>query len=93
MSDKKTYDVHRSMHGDGRDYGRGDTREMTEADAVGLVATGALSLKGQKPVEPTPAVEHTFGTAPSELNENGFTVAAGEGVKLPTSAKAAKPKA
>lgn len=54
---KKTYDVHRSMTGD-RDYQRGDTREMEEADAAELVASGALSLKGERPVPREPMVRH-----------------------------------
>lgn len=64
MADKHTYTVHRAMHGDGKDYARGDERELTEAEAAPLVATGALAKKGQKPVQRPPvAVEHTFGAA------------------------------
>jgi hypothetical protein len=59
----KTYAVHRSMHGDGRDYEPGDTRELEEVDAADLVASGALSLEGEEPIVPEPAVRHTFGTA------------------------------
>lgn len=66
MADKKTYDVHRSMLGDGRDYERGDTREMMEADAAPLVASGALSPHGKPPIERDPAVLHTFGRMPLE---------------------------
>ncbi|HEU0045085.1 hypothetical protein [Sphingomonas sp.] len=62
MSAKKSYTVHRAMHGDGRDWARGDTREMAEADAAPLVATGAVALKGEVPVKHGPAVRHTFGT-------------------------------
>lgn len=67
MAEKNTYTVHRSMHGDGRDYERGDTRELTEAEAATLVATGALALEGEQPiVPPVSGVVHTFGTKPSE---------------------------
>ena len=66
MSDKHQYTVHRAMHGDGKDYERGDTREMTEVDAAPLVATGALAQKGEVPMERAPAVEHTFGRLPAE---------------------------
>jgi hypothetical protein len=62
MTDK-TYDVHKSMHGDGRDYEPGDTRTLAEADAVELVELGALSLKGEPPKVREPAVRHTFGAA------------------------------
>jgi hypothetical protein len=91
MTEKKTYTVHRAMHGGGKDYERGDTREMTELDAAAMVKAGALSLEGEEPVKrPVPAVEHTFGTRPSELNERGYTAATGEGI-LPPKAPA-KPK-
>ena len=63
MADKKTYTVHRGMHGDGRDYQVGDTRELTEADAAELVASGALSLMGEAPKVREPSVRHTFGAA------------------------------
>lgn len=78
----KTYDVHRSMHGDGKDYEPGDTRELDEADARALVDMGALSLKGDAPfVRPDP-VRHTFGAHPSEVNDGGYTTAAGEPVAI-----------
>ncbi|KQM88650.1 hypothetical protein ASE67_02605 [Sphingomonas sp. Leaf23] len=81
MADKKTYTVHRAMHGDGRDYARGDTREMTEADAASLVTTGALSLEGDEPKAAAPAIEHTFGQKPSSVNDGGYTSASGGAVK------------
>ena len=37
MAEQKRYTVHRSMHGDGKDYEAGDTRLMAEADAAELV--------------------------------------------------------
>jgi len=64
MADK-TYDVHRSMMGD-KEYVRGDTRTMSEADAATLVESGALSLEGEDPVAREPAVIHAFGSAKSE---------------------------
>lgn len=80
MADKKSYTVHRAMHGDGKDYVRGDTREMTEVEAAPLVKTGALALKGEAPAAREPGVRHTFGQAPSQVNEGGYTTATGEGV-------------
>lgn len=65
MSSKKTYTVHRAMHGDGRDYSRGDERELTEQEAAPLVAAGALALKGEVPVERGEPVVHAFGKAPT----------------------------
>jgi len=68
----KTYTVHRAMHGNGRDYERGDTREMTEADAAEMVATGALSLEGEEPIGREPGIVHTYGephsTAPTYVS-------------------------
>lgn len=89
MAKKLTYRVNRSMHGDGKDYARGDTRELTETDAAPLVATGALSLDGTNSVEREPAVKHTFGQEPSAVNEGGYTTATGKGV----SASRVKPAA
>lgn len=86
MAAKETYIVNRAMHGDGRDYARGDTRQLTETDAAPLVATGALSRKGEKPAEREPAVRHTFGQEPSKLNDEGYTTAVGEGIQLPRAA-------
>lgn len=63
MANMKTYTVHRGMHGDGRDYVPGDTRELTEADAAVLVESGALSLEGEEPKVREPAVRNTFGAA------------------------------
>lgn len=80
MTTKKTYTVHRAMHGDGRDYARGDTREMTESDAAPLVKTGALALEGEVPLERGEPVIHTFGTAPSEVET--YTSATGHPVSL-----------
>ncbi len=64
----KTYTVHRSMVGtDGREYGRGDEREMTDVEAAELLANGAIAVKGEAPVSrKTSAVEHTFGKASAE---------------------------
>lgn len=63
MAGMKTYAVHRSMHGDGRDYEPGDTRELLEIDAADLVESGALSLVGEEPKVRNPAVVNTFGKA------------------------------
>lgn len=60
---KQKYTVHRAMHGEGRDYARGDTRELTEVEAAPLVATGALAKQGEVPLERGEPVQHTFGTA------------------------------
>ena len=90
MADKHSYTVNRAMHGDGKDYARGDTRELTETDAAPLVTTGALSLKGKDPVEREPAVRHTFGQEPSAVNDAGYTTADGEGVTARRTAPAAK---
>lgn len=92
MADKK-FTVHRSMHGDGRDYERGDTRVMSEADAAPLVATGALAPEGEDPLVPAAAVEHTFGQRASEVNERGYTSPSGEGVAVPRSPVTARGKA
>lgn len=54
---KRKYDVYRSMTGD-KEYVRGDVREMEEADAVDLVASGALALEGEDPVNRDPLVRH-----------------------------------
>lgn len=80
MAEKKTYTVHRSMHGEGRDYVRGDKRDLTEADAAALVKTGALSLEGEEPAVADPAVRHTFGSEPSAVNRAGYTTPTGDGV-------------
>jgi len=79
MADKHTYTVNRAMHGDGRDYDRGDTRQLSEADAAPLIATGALSLKGEGPIEREPAVRHTFGTDAGAAPDH-YTTATVEGV-------------
>lgn len=83
MTDTKTFTVHRAMHGDGRDYARGDTRKMTELDAAPLVKSGALSPEGEDPAIREPAVQHTFGQRPSEVNERGYVAATGEGIQPP----------
>jgi hypothetical protein len=83
MADKHTYTVNRAMHGDGKDYARGDERQLTETDAAALIATGALSLKGKDPAEREPAVRHTFGTEPSAVNEGGYTTATGGAIASP----------
>jgi len=82
MANKHTYIVNRSMHGDGRDYARGDKRRLTEADAAALVASGALSLPGEDPLEPTSAVRHTFGAAQSLTNDRGYTDAGSASLSL-----------
>lgn len=80
MSEKKTYIVNRAMHGDGKDYARGDTRQLIETDAAALVQSGALTEKGGKVADREPAVRHTFGSEPSKVNDDGFTLAIGDGV-------------
>lgn len=80
MTAKKSYTVHRSMHGEGRDYERGDTRKLTEADAAPLVATGALSPDGEEPIVREPGVQHLFGTGESDTANGGYTTATGDGV-------------
>lgn len=96
MSDKKIkYQVNRSMQDGAKSYARGDTREMTEAEAETLLRTGALSLPGEDPATPEPAVKHTFGAAPQHSPE-GFTVANPDNAitmpeRAPAPAKAAKP--
>lgn len=69
MAEKHEYTVHRSMQSGAESFARGDTRQLTEAEAAPLVETGALSRKGQKPVERTSGVQHTFGTAKSSEDE------------------------
>lgn len=91
MAEKKTYTVHRAMHGDGKDYARGDTREMTEAEAAPLVASGALALEGDDAAVREPGVQHTFGRAPSKVNDGGYVAATGEGILPPRATPAAKP--
>ncbi len=91
MTEKK-FTVHRAMHADGRDYERGDTRTMTEADAAPLVKSGALSPEGEEPAQRAAAVEHTFGQRPSEVNDGGYTSATGEGITLPRTPAARKTK-
>jgi hypothetical protein len=56
---KFEFTVMREMHGD-REYAAGDTREMTAADAVGLVRAGALEPKGK---EAKAAMEEIAGDA------------------------------
>lgn len=65
MAEKHEYVVNRAMQGD-KSYNRGDVRSLTEADAAGLLATGALTKKGGKPVEREPLVRHTFGAEPTD---------------------------
>jgi hypothetical protein len=84
MAEIKNYTVNRSMHGDGRDYARGDTRKMTVADAAVLLASGALSEEGADAVTPEPAVRHTFGTEPSAVADRGYTTPTGDGVIVGT---------
>lgn len=90
MSSKQIYIVTRAMHGDGKDYARGDTRQLSETDAAPLVAAGALAKEGEEPTAREPAVRHTFGTEPSKVNDQGYTSASGEGIKAPDSANKAK---
>ena len=80
MAEKQTYTVHRSMIGDGRDYNRGDTREMAPADAAEMIVSGALSEEGKGPLVREPSVRHTFGAEPSAVNDAGYTTPTGEGV-------------
>jgi hypothetical protein len=92
MADKKTYTVNRAMLGD-KDYARGDTRELTAAEAAPLLETGAISEKGKEPEEREPAVRHTFGTLKNE--DEGYVPATTDSVQLrDTRTKAAgdKPK-
>lgn len=53
----KTYRVARAMTSNGKDFARGDKREMTEVDAAELVAGGALvEVKAAaKPADKAPA--------------------------------------
>lgn len=53
----KTYRVARAMTSNGKDFARGDKRELTEHDAAPLVASGALvEVKAApKPAEKAPA--------------------------------------
>lgn len=76
MAEKQKYVVNRAMQDGANEYSRGDTREMTEIDAAPLLAIGALSKPGEEPAEREPAVQHTFGAAPTEQRE--YT-SAGEG--------------
>lgn len=92
MATKNTYIVNRAMHGDGKDYARGDTRELSETDAAPLVATGALTKKGDKTAEREPAVRHAFGTQPSKINDEGYTSALGDVVETPTASVRVKPE-
>lgn len=78
MAEKKSYTVHRAMHGEGRDYARGDTRDLTPADAAPLLAIGALAEKGKEPTEREPAVRHTFGAEKVKAAE--YTTATDKGV-------------
>lgn len=78
MAEKKSYTVHRAMHGEGRDYARGDTRDLTPADAAPLLAIGALAERGKGPAEREPAVRHTFGAEKAASAD--YTTATGEGV-------------
>ncbi len=52
----KTYTVARAMTADGKDYARGDVRELTEGDAAHLLASGALTEAKSKPAAETKAV-------------------------------------
>ncbi|WP_260928210.1 hypothetical protein [Novosphingobium sp. 9] len=93
MADKKTYTVHRSMHAAGKNYARGDTREMTEIDAAALVEAGALSLAGEDPKVRAATVNHTFGAATSAVNDGGYTTATGESVVVKKAAAKSAAKA
>lgn len=79
MAEKHTYIVHRTMMGD-KEYQRGETRELTAAEAAPLIVSGALSKEGEEPQARDPAVQHTFGARKSEID--GYTSAAGESVKI-----------
>lgn len=93
MTETKTYTVLRAMHGDGRDYARGDTREMTATDAAALVKGGALALEGEDAAIRKPAVQHTFGARPSAVNDGGYTTAIGDGIITPDAPASAAPAA
>lgn len=73
MADRQKYTVHRAMQGDDKAYERGDTRELSAADAAPLLASGAISLPGKEPVRRGAGVEHTFGARKNE--DSGFTSA------------------
>ena len=83
----KTYTVHRTMQDGAIEYLPGSTREMAPADAAELVSLGALSIKGEEPIEREPSVRHTFGGQESAVNEGGYTVAGEAGaITAPTAA-------
>ncbi len=71
----KTYTVARAMTADGKDYARGDTRELSEGDAAHLLASGALTEGKAKP-----ATEAKSAAAPTQ----SATVSA-EAAKAPAS--------
>ncbi|WP_066723559.1 hypothetical protein [Sphingomonas pituitosa] len=91
MSDKKIkYEVRRSMQCGAESFERGDTRELTEAEALPLLKSGALCLPGEDPAQRDPAVMHTFGSAPQE-SPTDFTVAHPDNaVQLPKRQQGAK---
>jgi hypothetical protein len=93
MTETKTFIVKRAMHGDGKDYARDDTREMTEIDAAPLLRSGALARPGEEPATRKPAVQHTFGTRPSVVNDGGYTTAIGDGIITPDAPAPAAPAA
>ena len=85
----KTYTVHRGMHGDGRDYEAGDTRELDEMDAKDLVESGALSLVGEPPATRESSVRHTFGTAEATGHISSTTATTDEKIVAPRAVKTA----
>ena len=93
MAEKQKYQVNRSMLGD-KEYGRGDTREMTEAEAeaAGLLASGALSKPGEEPAQREPAVQHTFGAAPAEDDATYTSAVTGRAAGLVVGDRASAPK-
>ncbi len=91
MSDKKiTYEVRRSMQCGAESFERGDTRELTEAEAAPLLQTGALCLPGEEPAERKPAVEHAFGDAPQQSPADYTIADPNNAVQLPKRQQGAK---
>jgi hypothetical protein len=92
MSEKKKYEVHRSMQDGATEYNRGDTREMTAGDAAPLIASGALSEPGKKPHVRDGGVTHAFGKAEGSSAEI-VNPPRDPSVKVDDQRPAAKPKA
>ncbi|SFK44434.1 hypothetical protein SAMN03159338_4269 [Sphingomonas sp. NFR04] len=91
MSDKKIkYEVRRSMQCGAESFERGDTRELTEAEALPLLKSGALCLPGEEPAERELAVQHTFGAAPQESPADYTVASPDNAVQLPKRQQGAK---